>query len=288
MKKSGLGKGLDALFEDNSFDIADSPAATARVADIEPDKDQPRRNFDEKSLAELAESIKLHGVISPLIVKALPDGRYRIIAGERRWRAARLAEVETVPIIVKEYTDSEISEISLVENLQRQDLNPLEEAFGYKKLMDNYGLTQEQVSQKVSKSRSAVANALRLIALPEQVLDYVRTGELSAGHARTLLSLENDDDIILAANKVISDELSVRQTEELIKRMKTPGKQIVMSDPDVERAIAELESRAANGTGNKVKIKHGTKNQGRIEIYYGSTDELEKIIDILDGGAGKC
>lgn len=289
MKKDALGRGLDALFEDNSFDITESPITEARVADIEPDKDQPRRDFEENALEELAESIKLHGVISPLVVKALDDGRYRIIAGERRWRAARIAGLESVPIIVKEYTDAEISEISLVENLQRQDLNPLEEAFGYKKLMDNYGLTQEQVAKKVSKSRSAVANAMRLTGLPEQVLDFVRTGELSAGHARTLLALDDADEIIKAANVVISDELSVRQTEELIKKLKNKEESKKrVSDPEVERAIEELEKRAATGTGNKVKIKHGAKNSGKIEIYYGSTDELEKLIDILDGGASEC
>ncbi len=286
--KKGLGKGLDALFEENSFDIADKPITEARVADIEPDKDQPRRDFDEKALAELSESIKLHGVISPLVVKALADGRYRIIAGERRWRAARLAGLETVPIIIKDYTDQQLSEISLVENLQRQDLNPLEEAFGYKKLMDNFNLTQEQVASKVSKSRSAVANAMRLLALPEQVLDFVRTGELSAGHARALLSLEKADDILFAANKVIADELSVRQTEDFIKKLKAVKKPPREAEPEVLLALRELESRAQAGTGNKVKIKHLANNSGKIEIYYGSTDELEKVIDMLGGGENLC
>lgn len=287
-KENKLGRGLDELFADNSYDITEGPASEVRISDIEPDKDQPRRDFDENALIELANSIKQHGVISPLIVKALPDGRYRIIAGERRWRAARIAELETVPVIIRDYSDAEISEISLVENLQREDLNPLEEAFGYKKLMDNYGLTQEQVAGKVAKSRSAVANAMRLLALPEQVLDFVRTGELSAGHARTLLALDKPDDIIAAANKIISEELSVRQTEELIKRLKSDKKHPEAVDPEVALALKELTNRAETGTGNKVKIKHGAKNNGRVEIYYNSTEELEKLIDILDGGVGKC
>lgn len=279
--KKGLGKGLDSLFEENSFDISERPITEARISQIEPDKNQPRRDFDKEALEALSESIKIHGVISPIIVTQIGDDRYRIIAGERRYRAAKLAGLETMPIIVKNYTESEISEISLVENLQREDLNPLEEAFGYKKLMISYGLTQEQVATKVSKSRSAVANSMRLLALPEGALEYVRTGELSAGHARTLLALENPDDILAAANKIISEELSVRQTEDLVKRMKTVKPDKPMPDPEVALALKELESRARVGTGNKVKIKHSAKNTGKIEIFYSSTDELEKLIDML-------
>lgn len=282
MKKTkGLGKGLDALFEDNSFDIAEKAVTEVRIADIEPDKNQPRRDFDPQTLSELADSIKLHGVISPLVVTQLADGRYRIIAGERRWRASKLAGLETVPVVVKEYSEAEISEISLVENLQRQDLNPLEEAFGYKRLMDEYGMTQEQVANRVSKSRPAIANALRLVSLPEQVLDFIRTGELSAGHARTLIPLGSADDITEAANKVISEELSVRQTEELVKRMRAVKKPVKTLDAEVIYAIEEMESKASSGTGNKVKIKHTAKNNGKIEIFYNSTEELEKLIAIL-------
>lgn len=279
--KKGLGKGLDALLAENTFDVSQNPVSQVRISDIEPDKNQPRRDFDEESLKELADSIKQHGVISPLVVVKTDGDRYRIIAGERRWRASKLAGLETVPVIVKDYTDEQISEVSLVENLQREDLNPLEEAFGYRRLMDGFGLTQEQVSQKVSKSRSAVANAMRLLSLPEQALDFVRTGELSAGHARALLALENADAIISAANKVIADELSVRQTEELVKKIKNGVKPIKELDPEVRLAIAELEKRAESGTGNKVRIKHGSKRSGRIEIYYNSTAELEKLIDML-------
>lgn len=281
MAKKGLGKGLDSLFEENSFDISERPITEVRISQIEPDKNQPRRDFDKEALEALAESIKIHGVISPIIVTEIGDDRYRIIAGERRWRASKLAGLETMPIIIKNYSESEISEISLVENLQREDLNPLEEAFGYKKLMISYGLTQEQVATKVSKSRSAVANSMRLLALPEGALEYVRTGELSAGHARALLALENPDDILAAANKIISEELSVRQTEELVKRMKTVKPEKPLPNPEVVLALKEMESRAQVGTGNKVKIKHTAKNTGKIEIFYSSTDELEKLIDML-------
>lgn len=279
--KKGLGKGLDALFEENSFDIADKPVTEADVNEIEPDRNQPRRDFDAEALNELAESIKQHGVISPLVVTRQDNGRYRIIAGERRWRASKLAGLSKVPVIVREYSDEQLSEISLVENLQRENLNPLEEAYGYRRLMDSFGLTQEQVSVKVSKSRSAVANALRLLQLPEQVIDFVKTGELSAGHARTLLALENSDDILLAANKVITDELSVRKTEELVKKLKEGAKPPKTVDPEIELALKKLEERAMSGTGNKVKIKHSSKNTGRIEIFYNSTAELEKLIEML-------
>lgn len=283
MKKRGMpeGKGLEALLDENSYDISGRPVTEARVADIEPDKNQPRRDFDEEALNALAQSISQHGVISPIVVTPIEDDRYRIIAGERRWRASKLAGLETMPVIVREYTEAEISEISLVENLQREDLNPFEEALGYRTLMEKYSLTQEQVANKVSKSRSAVANALRLLALPEQTLDFVRTGELSPGHARTLIPLENADDIMAAANKIISEELSVRQTEELVKRMRAVKKDKPAPDPEVVLAIKDMESRARIGTGNKVKIKHGAKNSGKIEIYYNSTGELEKLIDIL-------
>ena len=279
--KKGLGKGLDALFEENSFDIAEKSVTEVKISDIEPDKNQPRRYFDESALNELSESIKLHGVISPIVVTRIDGDRYRIIAGERRWRASKLAGLEVVPVIIKDYSEAQISEISLVENLQREDLNPLEEALGYKRLIETYSLTQEQVAEKVSKSRSAVANTMRLLMLPEQALDYLRTGELTQGHARALLSLENADDIMLCANKIISEDMSVRGAEELVKRIKAVKKDKPMLDPEVTLALKELEERAMRKTGCKVKIKHSAKNTGKIELYYSNTSELEKLIDLL-------
>ncbi len=281
MKKKGLGKGLDALFEENAFDISEKPINELALVDIEPDRNQPRRDFDDAALQALSKSIERHGVISPLIVTPIGEGRYRIIAGERRWRAAKLAGLERVPVIVRECESERISEISLVENLQREDLNPLEEAFGYKRLCEVYGLSQEQAAQAVSKSRSAVANAMRLLSLPEQAQDYLRTGELTAGHARALLSLEKEDDIMLAANKIIADELSVRAAEQLVKKMKEQPKAPNRQSPEVMLALSALESRAQSGTGSKVRIKHSASNRGRIEIFYNSTAELEKLIDKL-------
>lgn len=277
----GLGKGFGALIDENAYEIDSKGVSEIRISEIEPDKNQPRREFESEALEELAQSIKQHGVISPIVVTQIEGGRYRIIAGERRWRASKLAGLEKMPVIVKEYSPEQLAEISLVENLQREDLNPLEEAFGYKNLMDTFSLTQEQVAQKVSKSRSAVANALRLLNLPEQVLDFIKTGELSAGHARTLLALPTTDAMTEAANKIISDDLSVRQTEDLIKRMKTEKAPVKELDAEVKLALSDLENRARVGTGNKVRIKHTHKNNGKIEIFYNSTAELEKLIDML-------
>lgn len=286
MKKKGLGKGLDALFEDNSYDLEPQGKGEllVRLSQIEPDKNQPRKFFDEAALEELAASIKEHGLIQPIIVSPLADDRYRIIAGERRWRACRLAGLEEVPVLVREYTEQEISEVSLIENLQREDLNPIEEALGYRNLMEVYGMTQEKIAQTVSKSRSAIANTLRLLTLPEQILDFIKTGDLSAGHARTLIGLEDADLQLALANKMITDELSVRQAEDLVKKSKKEPKIAPLPDPAVAQAIKELETRAASGVGNKVSIRHKPDNKGKVEIQYHSVDELEKIIEILEGG----
>lgn len=286
MKKKGLGKGLDALFEDNSYDLEPQGGGETliRLSQIEPDKNQPRKFFDEAALEELAASIKEHGLIQPIIVSPLEDDRYRIIAGERRWRACRLAGLEEIPALVREYTAQEISEVSLIENLQREDLNPIEEALGYRNLMEVYGMTQEKIAQTVSKSRSAIANTLRLLTLPEQILDFIKTGDLSAGHARTLIGLEDADQQLALANKMITDELSVRQAEELVKKSKKQPKAAPVTDPAVVQAIKELETRAASGVGNKVLIRHKPDNKGKVEIQYHSVDELEKIIEILEGG----
>jgi ParB family chromosome partitioning protein len=285
--KKGLGKGLEALFEDNALDLGQTGATEelVRISAIEPDKNQPRKHFDKEALEELAASIKEHGLIQPIIVAPIGGERYRIIAGERRWRASRLAGLEEIPALVREYTAQEISEISLIENLQREDLNPIEEALGYRNLMETYGMTQEKVSQTVSKSRSAVANTLRLLALPEQILDFIKTGELSAGHARALLALESADQQLEAANRIITEELNVRQAEALIKKYKKQPKITPLSDPSVAQAIHELETRAAAGVGNKVLIHHKPDNKGKVEIQYHSVDELEKIIEILEGGS---
>ncbi len=283
--KKGLGKGLDALFADNLLELDENgqELSRLRLSQIEPDKLQPRKHFDEEAMNQLAESIKEHGLIQPIIVAPLEGERYRIIAGERRWRACRMAGLEIVPVLIRRYTPQEISEVSLIENLQREDLNPIEEAQGYQYLTEQYGLTQEQIAKTVSKSRSAIANTLRLLSLPEQLLDYVKTGELSAGHARTLLPIEDPDTQLALANRIITESLSVRQTEALVKKAGQEPKAASTPDPAVLRAIHELEEKASAHVGNKVVIRHKDNNNGRVEISYYSVRELEKIIEILEG-----
>ena len=222
-KKNGLGKGLDALFIDNSTEDVKS-AVKLNINDIEPNRDQPRKHFDEAALSELADSIALHGVIQPLLVRPISDGGYQLIAGERRWRASRLAGLTEVPVVIREMTDSEAMELALIENLQREDLNPIEEAEGYKLLMDTYSLTQSEAAERVGKSRPAVANAMRLLSLPKEVLDLIKEGRISSGHGRTLLGL-NDNSMMLKLCKEIEEkQISVRQLESIIKTLNNPKK----------------------------------------------------------------
>ena len=194
LKKGGLGKGLDALFVEN--DTGDTSSVTLRISEIEPNREQPRKNFDEEALTELADSIRQHGVIQPLLVRPMENGTYQLVAGERRWRASRMAGLTEVPVVIKDLSEIEAMELALIENLQRQDLNPIEEAVGFQQLMERYSMTQEQVASRVGKSRPAVANALRLLNLPEQVVAMVQSGEVSPGHARALLKLEDEEQIL--------------------------------------------------------------------------------------------
>ena len=229
-KKGGLGKGLNAIFMENESEDSNS-TVTLKISEIEPNRAQPRREFDEKALAELADSISQHGVLQPLLVRPLLDGGYQIVAGERRWRASRMAGLTEVPVVIRELSDGETMELALIENLQREDLTPVEEALGYQQLMDKYSLTQDEVSRAVGKSRPAVANALRLLNLPEEVLSLVGNGRISAGHARTLLSFKDPDELDKAARLVSTQDISVRELERLAKRAnktaqeKTPGLQ---------------------------------------------------------------
>ncbi|MBQ7096373.1 MAG: ParB/RepB/Spo0J family partition protein [Clostridia bacterium] len=283
--KKGLGKGLDALFLDNTVDleVPTQEKSVLRLSQIEPDKNQPRKTFEKEGLEQLCASIKEHGLIQPILVAPAGEDRYRIIAGERRWRACRMAGLEEVPVVIREYTEQEIREISLIENLQREDLNPIEEALGYRNLMEEYGLTQEQIAKTISKSRPAIANTLRLLALPEQIIDFLKTGELSAGHARALLSLEDKDTQLALANRIITESLSVRQAEELVKKAKKAPAEKAKEDPAVTQALKELEKKASSAVGNKVTIHHRPNNKGKVEIQYYSVAELEKIIEILEG-----
>jgi len=275
-KKGGLGKGYANLFLDNSADTGDGNGViTLPIGDIEPDRGQPRTNFDENALNELAASIREFGVLQPLLVRPMSDGSYKIVAGERRYRAARRAELTEVPVIVKSLTDEEAAAIALIENLQREDLNPVEEALGIQKLIEEYGFTQEKAAEKLSKSRVAVTNTLRLLNLPAQSLKLVKEGALSAGHARALLGLKDGDLINDTAMTVVDEKLSVRETEALVKKLSKPAKPKKAAP---RRAVFydEVELSLSGALERKVTVKNGTKG-GKIEIEFFDDDDLKKI-----------
>ena len=230
LKKGGLGKGLDALFVEN--DTGDTSSVTLRISEIEPNREQPRKYFDEEALTELADSIRQHGVIQPLLVRPMENGTYQLVAGERRWRASRMAGLTEVPVVIKDLSEIEAMELALIENLQRQDLNPIEEAVGFQQLMERYSMTQEQVASRVGKSRPAVANALRLLNLPEQVVAMVQSGEVSPGHARALLKLEDEEQILDIAKKIQKGRYSVRDVEKLTKKKLEEPKDIPAQAPE--------------------------------------------------------
>lgn len=280
-KKAGLGKGLDALFIDNSTE--ENGDKLVNINDIEPKRDQPRKYFDEEALKELADSIAMHGVIQPLLVRPLSDGGYQLIAGERRWRASRIAGLSQVPVVVKEMTDEEAMELALIENLQREDLNPIEEAEGFKLLMDTYSLTQEQAAEKVGKSRPAVANALRLLSLPGAVLDMVKQGIISSGHARTLIPLTDEKLIIKLAEEISQKELSVRETERIVKTLLKPKSEIVKKKSKRDPYYDECEIAIREELGRKAKINVSRGNKGSIEIEFFSKEDLQSILEALAG-----
>lgn len=278
-KKAGLGKGLDALFIDNSTE--ENGDKLININDIEPNRDQPRKYFDEEALKELADSIAMHGVIQPLLVRPLSDGGYQLIAGERRWRASRMAGLSQVPVVVKELTDEEAMELALIENLQREDLNPIEEAEGFKLLMDTYSFTQEQAAERVGKSRPAVANALRLLSLPEAVLDMVKQGIISSGHARTLIPLTDENLIIKLAEEISQKELSVRETERIVKTLMKPKNEIVKKKSKRDPYYDECEIAIREELGRKAKINVSRGNKGSIELEFFSKEDLQSILEAL-------
>ncbi len=281
VKKGGLGKGLDALFQDNIME-SESGVVTLRLSEIKPNHEQPRKYFDEGALLELADSIREHGVLQPLIVRPLLGGEYQLIAGERRYRAAHLAQVASVPVIIREFSDMEAMEVALVENLQRRDLNPVEEGEGYKALAEQFNLTQAEIAKKVGKSRSAVANAMRLIELPEQIKTAVSEGELTMGHARALLSLRDEQEISDAAAQVISKGLSVRQTEQLTAKMqRTPKTKKTKSI--APSFYKELEIALEKTWGRKVRITPAGEEVGSITVDYLSREDLVEITQRLTG-----
>lgn len=269
-----LGKGLNALIKEQNDNVTE-----LAITEIEPNAQQPRKEFDKEKLGILADSIKQHGVIQPLVVMKKDNGYYEIIAGERRWRAARMAGLKTVPVVIRSYEQEKVLEVALVENLQREDLNPIDEARGYKELMDRFSQTQEQVSEKVGKSRSAVANMLRLLTLPDEVIKLLVSGELSAAHGRCVSSVEGKENQIELAQRIIKDKLSVREVENIVKEKKKPQK---VKDPNIENAFSDAENILSQSLGTKVKISH-KKNRGKIEINYYSSDELDRLLKILGG-----
>lgn len=281
-KKGGLGRGLDALFADNSIEeIASTSAVKLKIMDIEPNRDQPRKIFDEDALAELADSIAKHGVIQPLLVRPMPDGSYQLVAGERRWRASRMAGLTEVPVVIKELSDDEAMALALIENLQREDLNAIEEAQGIKALMDTLSLSQDEAAERVGKSRPAVANALRLLKLPDSVIALVSDGKLSPGHARALLGFKDEQDIIETADLIIEKGLTVRDVEKLVKKR---NKEPKAEKPAARRAsyYDEVELALTDFLGRKVKV--GTKpgkESGVLEIDFFDKDDLTRLADAL-------
>ena len=295
VKRGGLGKGLDSLIPDMNVGINPSKVETetkivekivekpiemkVKISKIVPNKEQPRKNFDEDALIELSESIKQHGVLQPILVQDR-NGYYEIIAGERRWRAAKLAGVKEVPVVVKKFTEQEIVEISLIENIQRENLNPIEEAIAYKKLLTEFQLKQDEIAERVSKSRTAVTNSMRLLKLDERVQQMVIDEKLSTGHARPLLGIEDPELQYQIANKVFDEKLSVREVEKLVKSLNTPKKET--KKPEINQAVYDdMSEKLKQIMGTKVNILPKNNEKGKIEIEYYSSDELERIIDLF-------
>lgn len=283
--KPGLGKGLDLLIpDDEEMNEENNDPVFLKISQIEPNRNQPRKSFDETALEELADSIRNHGVIQPIIVRKRDD-YYEIIAGERRWRAARLAGLKEIPVVIREYTDSEVSEIALIENIQREDLSPLEEARAYKTLIEEYGITQEELSGRLSKSRSKIANTMRLLKLDESVQELLESGRLSAGHARALLGLESPVFQKTAADEILKNNLSVRDTEKLVKKWNNPAAKREKKVPENDFVYRDIEGKMTEKLSARVKIANKADGTGKIEIEYFSDRELERILDIINKGA---
>lgn len=276
-----LGSGLDILFEDNAFESKD--IKTLRMSEIEPNKSQPRTVFDEDNIKGLADSIKEHGLIQPIVVRPLPNGlTYQIIAGERRWRACKLLKMEEVPVIIRETDELEAAELAIVENVQRADLNPVEEAMAYRTLMDKYGMTQDRLSEVMGKSRSYIANMTRLLSLPEEALNALGDGEISVGHAKVLMSIEDKESLIYALNTVIKEKLSVRQTEKLAAELNRGDEE---KKPAVNRTTknyyTEMELSLKERLGRSVKISGSSGEKGKITLSFSDKEDLCRLADFL-------
>lgn len=284
-KDRGLGKGLGALLGDNALQPQEGGSLSLPISEVQPGLKQPRKHFDDGSLADLADSIRIHGIIQPLTVRRLASGYYQIIAGERRWRAAKLAGLHEVPAVIIEADDRTVMELGLIENLQREDLNPIEEAAGYQTLIEEYGLTQEETAQRVGKSRSTVTNSLRLLTLPDAVHLLLEEGRLSAGHARAILACPTKELQKKLAQKVVNDGLSVRQTEALAKRLAKAEE--VLDEPaspdipDFTLYLRDAEKDLSDRFGRKVHIVNG-KKKGKVELEYYNTDDLNLLLEVLE------
>ena len=280
VKKGGLGRGLDAIFAENTQESG-SGAVMLRISELEPNREQPRKDFDEKAMAELADSISQHGVLQPLLVRPIFGGGYQIVAGERRWRAARMAGLSEVPAMVREMNDGEVMELALIENLQREDLTPLEEARGYQTLLEKYELTQEEVAKTVGKSRPAVTNAMRLLGLPQEIQDMVERGELSAGHGRALLAFADEELMVAVARKAAAEGLSVRQLEKLAKKaaQESSGKET----PVVSRCtyFDEVELSLHEHLGRKVRVA-GNWKKGVLQIEFYGEEDLQRLMASIE------
>lgn len=287
-KNSGLGRGLDAIFLDNSIveekNHSEESISKLKISLVDPKRDQPRKYFDKEALEQLSESIKENGLLQPILVREYGDGRYQIIAGERRFRASKLAGLNEIPAIVLDRDDKRAAQIALIENIQREDLNPLEEALAYRSLAEEYEMTQEDLSQKVGKSRSAIANSVRLLDLPDEILTMVASGELSAGHGRTLLGVQDKNAMILLAQKAVEEDLSVRVLEGLVKLANKPVKPLVELDdtPPLVDYFRELELKVQSQLGRKVKID-GKGRKKTITLSYEDNEDLDEILTLLCG-----
>lgn len=279
MKKGGLGKGLDVLFAENTLED-DARTVSLPIHEIVPNREQPRKQFDDEALQELADSIAQHGVLQPLLVRPMPDGSYRLVAGERRWRASQMAGLTEVPVVVREMNEQEAAELALIENLQREDLNPMEEALGYQTLMDSYGMTQEQAAQVVNKSRPAVANALRLLRLPQPVAALVAEGSLSAGHARSLLAFEDAETQVAMAHTAVDRGLSVRELERLAKKAKQDPPAAPKKPAHRDSFFDEVALALRENLGRQVKVTGGDKG-GMLQIEFFDAEDLQVLANRL-------
>ncbi len=281
-KKSAMGRGLEAIFESNSTDTSSSLVSVIRISDIEANKEQPRKTFDESALLELSQSIAAHGVIQPIVVKSVGEGFYKIIAGERRFRAAKMAGLSEIPAIVREMDDKTAAEVAIIENIQREDLNPVEEAAAYKTLMDEYGMTQDELAQRIGKPRSTVSNILRVLDLPDVVLAMVAEGKLSLGHAKALMSVKYTDDMVMLAERIAVYNMSVREVEAAAKKLNAAHNEIAEEPVDNKTSYAKaLDKRLLDRMGRRVKISYGKKKV--VELAYTDDEDLESLLKTIAG-----